>query len=87
MVTSLKWLEDEAELVSLYSTKTKTGSGHERKSSLQRGLFSAVVGGRLNGSSINNLSGTLVSCFHMAALSLSLGGGSFSCGMTFCWSV
>lgn len=73
MVTSLKWLEDEVELVALYNTKTKNGSGNERSSALQRGLLSAVIGGRLNGSSMSNLSGTLVCCFYMTTLSQCLG--------------
>lgn len=85
VVSSLKWLEDEAELASLYNTKAKFGSGHERKSSFQRGLFSAVVGGRLNGSSINNLSGTLDVCSPVTALSVGLGGRftSFPCEENF----
>lgn len=57
VVTSLKWLEDEVELVALYNTKTKNGSGKDRSSSLQRGLLSAAIGGHLSGSSISNLSG------------------------------
>jgi phosphatidylinositol 4-kinase len=79
VVSSLKWLEDEAELASLYNTKAKFGSGHERKSSFQRGLFSAVVGGRLNGSSISNLSGVkatyLLAVAHLEILRFSHKGG------------
>lgn len=62
MVTSIKWLEDEAELVALYNTKTKKGSGTERSSGVQRGLLSAAIGGRLSVASLGNLSGILL-CF------------------------
>ncbi|KAG0561044.1 hypothetical protein KC19_9G032800 [Ceratodon purpureus] len=57
VVTSLKWLEDEAELVALYNTKNKQGTGNERSSSVQRGLLSAAIGGRLSAGSLSNLSG------------------------------
>ena len=70
MVTSLKWLEDEVELVALYNTKNKQGSGNERSSAVQRGLLSAAVGGRLGSGSLSTLSGILVCCMLYALLSL-----------------
>lgn len=57
VVTSLKWLEDEVELVALYNTKNKQGSRNERSSAVQRGLFSTAIGGRLSTGSLSNLSG------------------------------
>jgi len=78
VVTSLKWLEDEVELVALYNTKTKNGSGKDRSSSLQRGLLSAAIGRRLSGSSISNLSGILVCCFIFTDLSHCLGDPCFT---------
>jgi hypothetical protein len=87
-VTSLKWLEDEVELVALYNTKNKQGSRNERSSAVQRGLFSTAIGGRLSTGSLSNLSGTLVCCiFHImlsvikvqVSLAERVSGGLFRC--------
>lgn len=79
VVTSIKWLEDEAELVALYNTKTKKGSGTERSSGVQRGLLSAAIGGRLSVASLGNLSGVkatyLLAVANLEILRLSQQGG------------
>lgn len=61
-VTSVKWLEDEVELIALYSTKNKHGRRNERSSAVQRDLLSAAIGGWLGVASLSNLSGYLVCC-------------------------
>lgn len=55
----MKWLEDEVELIALYSTNTKLGKGHERSAAVQRDLLSAAIGGWLGAALLKDLAGYL----------------------------
>lgn len=57
VVNSVKWLEDEVELIALHNPGSKRGSGNERAAVAQRTLLSATLGGRVDIGSLSTVSG------------------------------
>ncbi|KAG2304894.1 hypothetical protein Bca52824_033545 [Brassica carinata] len=57
VVSSVKWLEDELELNALRNSDSSRGTGNKKVASTQRTALSLALGGRVNVSALNTISG------------------------------
>lgn len=60
VVSSVKWLEDELELNALHNPGSRRGSGNEKAALTQRTALSAALGGRVEVSAMNTISGLII---------------------------
>lgn len=57
-MSSVKWLEDELELNALHNPGSRRGSSNEKAAVGQRSVLSAALGGRVEVTAMNTISGS-----------------------------